>query len=221
MTLSLNASIVRDDFVLRAEFSVRNGECVAITGANGSGKSSLFNAIAGLLPIFTGNISVNNAALVDTTSRVWVQPEERNIGLLPQGGALFPHLTSQQNVEFGLRAHGESRTTRHTIAHDMLMQFGIDHLADRYPHQLSGGQRQRVAIARTLVLRPTVLLLDEPTVALDSHGRTEVIDALLATRETFAGPIVFTSHDERDVASLAQRTLTISTSSDGNEVTDK
>jgi ABC-type sulfate/molybdate transport systems ATPase subunit len=174
-----------------------------------------------LLPIFTGNISVNNAALVDTTSRVWVQPEERNIGLLPQGGALFPHLTSQQNVEFGLRANGESRTTRHTIAHDMLMQFGIDHLADRYPHQLSGGQRQRVAIARTLVLRPTVLLLDEPTVALDSHGRTEVIEALLATRETFAGPIVFTSHDERDVASLAQRTLTISSSSDGNEVTDK
>lgn len=220
MTLSINASIVRDDFILRAEFNVHHGECVAISGANGSGKSSLLNAIAGLLPIYSGNISVNNAALVDTTSRVWMQPEERNIGLLPQGGALFPHLTCQQNVEFGLRAHGESRTTRHTIAHDMLMQFGIDHLAHRFPHQLSGGQRQRVAIARTLVLRPAVLLLDEPTVALDSHGRSEVIEALLATRETFAGPIVFTSHDERDVASLAQRTLTISTSSRGNEVTD-
>jgi len=114
----------------------------------------------------------------------------------------------------------EKRSVGLLRAQNMLAQFGIDHLADRLPHQLSGGQRQRVAIARTLVLHPVALLLDEPTVALDSQGRTEVLETLLATRETFTGPIVFTSHDERDVAALAQRTLTISTSARGNVVTD-
>lgn len=220
MSLSINAVITRDSFELNAQFTVQQGECVAVMGANGSGKSTLFAAIAGLLPISSGHIGVNNVVFTDTATRTWVQPEKRSVGLLTQGGALFPHLTCQQNVEFGLRARGESRHSRRTRAQNMLAQFGIDHLADRLPHQLSGGQRQRVAIARTLVLHPVALLLDEPTVALDSQGRTEVLETLLATRETFTGPIVFTSHDERDVAALAQRTLTISTSARGNVVTD-
>lgn len=213
MTLQISAVVQRQNFSLTTNLTIANGECVAIVGDNGSGKSTLFHAVAGLLPCTTGIIRINEH-IVDSSGppQEWIAPEHRNVGLLPQGGALFPHLTATENVAFGLRARGESKKNSHVSAHDMLTQFGIDALSDRFPHQLSGGQRQRVALARTLILQPNLLLLDEPTVALDAHGRHEVLSVLADIRSRFTGPIAFTSHDERDVAALATRSLRINSS---------
>lgn len=202
---------------MTVDLTVINGECVAVLGDNGSGKSTLFAAIAGLLTCSKGSIHINDR-VVDTAEnpRTWIPPEERRVGFLPQGGALFPHLTGLENVAFGLRARGESTQHSRSVAMDMLTQFGMETLAHRRPHQLSGGQRQRVALARTLILQPDVLLLDEPTVALDRSGRDEVMTVLTSVRTRFNGPILFASHDERDIDLLATQTVAITTSFNGD-----
>lgn len=213
MTLHIAATIRRHHFSLSVTLSAQNSETIAIRGKNGSGKSTLFAAIAGLIPITDGAIEIDNRMVDSTTPPCFsIPPEHRNIGFLPQGGALFPHLTAVENVAFGLRARGTNRRESIASAHDMLTQFGIEELVQRFPHQLSGGQRQRVALARTLILRPNILLLDEPTVALDADGRDDVISVLTDVRKRFDGPILFTSHDDRDVASLATRVIDVHTS---------
>lgn len=218
MTVHISATIRRHHFSLSAALSAKNKESVAIRGKNGSGKSTLFAAIAGLHPIAQGSIEIDNRVVDSTTTpHISIPPEQRNIGFLPQGGALFPHLTAIENVAFGLRAHGARRHERLNSAHDMLTQFGIEELSQRLPHQLSGGQRQRVALARTLILQPNILLLDEPTVALDAEGRDDVVSVLGDVRNRFNGPILFTSHDERDVAALATRVVDIHTSVEGED----
>lgn len=220
MTLSVSASVHRQHFVLTADLEVANGEIVAVIGHNGSGKSTLFHLIAGLLQCSTGTVCINDHVMDSAEPpRTWIPPEQRNVGFLPQGGALFPHLTGLENVAFGLRARGTSKHNSRTAAMEMLTQLGIDSFAHRFPHQLSGGQRQRIAIARTLILQPDVLLLDEPTVALDTAGRAEVLAILADVRSRFTGPIVFTSHDERDVATLSTRALTISSTVVGENIT--
>ncbi len=216
MTLMMHAVIIRGAFTIDAHCSIADRECVALRGVNGSGKSSVLLAIAGLIPVVSGVISLHDVCLSNSHDGIWVEPEQRNIGFLPQGGALFPHLSCAENIEFGLRAQGIPRSTRERTTHEMMAQFGISQLADRLPHQLSGGQRQRVAIARTLVLNPSVLLFDEPTVALDSAGRDEVLETLLHTRNTFTGPIMFTSHDDRDVEALAHRSISLTPTAHGS-----
>lgn len=215
MSLSVHCVVRRGTFSLSAALSVNNGETLAIRGPNGSGKSTLFAAIAGLVPCESGSISLDGTVLEsheDGHAHVSVEPNERHVGLLPQGGALFPHLTALDNVAFGLRARGMKTATAHAQSMAMLSELGIAALAARFPHQLSGGQRQRVAIARTVVTSPRVLLLDEPTVALDADGRADVIDLVMSLRTTFSGPIVFTSHDERDIAALAERSISFRSS---------
>lgn len=212
MTARISATITRPHFSLVVNVAATKGESVAIRGKNGAGKSTFFAAIAGLLPITQGSIHIDDRIVDSTTSpHTWIPPEERHVGFLPQGGALFPHLTAVGNVAFGLRARGMSARDSGAAARDMLIQFGMEELATRLPHQLSGGQRQRVALARTLILQPQILLLDEPTVALDAEGRQEVMSVLANVRHRFSGPILFTSHDERDISTLATRVVDIRT----------
>ena len=211
MTARISATINRHHFSLIVKIAVTDGESIAIRGKNGSGKSTLFAAIAGLVPITQGSIQIGDHIVDSTVPRTWIPPEQRNVGFLPQGGALFPHLTALDNVAFGLRTRGQSAKQSRDEAMEMVKQFGIESLALRLPHQLSGGQRQRVAIARTLILQPQILLLDEPTVALDAEGRQEVMSVLANVRHRFSGPILFTSHDERDISTLATRVVDIRT----------
>lgn len=221
MTLQMSATVQRGTYTLRAEMSVGNQECVAVIGDNGSGKSTLFLTIAGILKCSSGSIRIDERVVDDASSpQIWIPSEQRNVGYLPQGGALFPHLSAVDNVAFGLRARGASKKDSHFSAMEMLTQFNIHSLADRFPHQLSGGQRQRVAIARTLILQPNVLLLDEPTVALDRNGRNDVLSVLHDVRSRFSGPILFTSHDERDIESLATRCVSIQCDGYSAQVTD-
>ena len=219
MTARISATITRHHFSLVVKIAVTDGESIAIRGKNGAGKSTLFAAIAGLVPITQGSIQIGDRIVDSTVPRTWIPPEQRNVGFLPQGGALFPHLTALDNVAFGLRARGQSAKQSRDEAMEMVNQFGIESLALRLPHQLSGGQRQRVAIARTLILQPEILLLDEPTVALDAEGRNEVVSVLTDVRHRFNGPILFTSHDDRDIDMLATRVIDIHVSTADDNVT--
>lgn len=215
MTVVMECRFRRPGFELHVDLEIRTGELAMVRGPNGSGKSTLLHLVAGLLAVEHGRIELNGRT-VDSTDwhgrDVFVQPEDRHTGFLPQGGALFPHMTVMDNVGFGLRSRGEPSAEVSRRALGMLATLGVGDFASRRPHQLSGGQRQRVALARTLVMSPGVLLLDEPTTALDEAGRSEVVEILTRVKETFGGPIVMVSHDGRDADALADRVIDVDVS---------
>ncbi|HDY7868073.1 TPA: ABC transporter ATP-binding protein, partial [Vibrio vulnificus] len=154
LTCQYDAQTVLESLSLEVE----QGQIVCLLGASGCGKTTLLKAIAGLLPLSSGEMSLN-CMMIDNGEH-WVPPEQRNIGMIFQDYALFPHLTVAENVAFGLR--GWSSEARQSKVKEMLELVHLSPFADRYPHQLSGGQQQRVAIARSLAYKPDLLLLDEP-----------------------------------------------------------
>ncbi|MSO59876.1 MAG: ATP-binding cassette domain-containing protein [Ilumatobacteraceae bacterium] len=211
MSLRLDFVLERRNFNLVVDLVVNNGEVLAITGPNGSGKTTTLHVIAGLLPCTHGLISFDDVifdARSDTQS-VFLQPEHRRVGVVFQGGALFPHLDALQNTAYGLRAHGISASDATARAHQMLHTFTIDHLATSFPHQLSGGQQQRVALARTLITQPDILVLDEPTTGLDSESHHDTVQLLSEIFATFAGPVLLVSHQRDDISALATSTAAI------------
>jgi putrescine transport system ATP-binding protein len=123
--------------------------------------------------------------------------------MLFQNGALFPHLSVSQNIIFGLRARGMRKDEALSRATDTMKKLDIHSFAEKRPHELSGGQQQRVALARTLVTQPKILLLDEPTTALDTYAREATLDLLAEVFTQFNGPVVLVSHDSRDIQKLA------------------
>ena len=146
MTLHLDFDIARDNFMLTVNLDVANGDVLALTGPNGSGKTTTLHAIAGLLPCSRGVISFNDVifdANASTTS-VFLQPEQRKVGVVFQDGALFPHLNALQNVAYGLRAQAVTKSDAVYRAHKMLATLKIDHVANSRPHQLSGGQKLKL-----------------------------------------------------------------------------
>ncbi len=166
---------------------------LVILGPSGAGKTMLLETIAGLRPPRSGQIRLAG------TNLTGLPPERRRIGLVFQDAALFPHLSVRQNVAFGPRA---SRQTPGTDASSLLRQLGISHLADRSPRSLSGGERQRVALARSLAIRPGLLLLDEPLSALDQPTREDMralLQELLAELEI---PAVHVTHDRDEALSI-------------------
>jgi len=179
----------------------------ALLGPNGAGKSTLLRALAGLHPIDSGRIVLENVVVADTAAGVRVPPEARRVGYLPQGYALFPHLSALDNVAFRLAR--QPRRARRQRARAALQDLDAAHLADRRPAALSGGERQRVALARALVVEPRLLLLDEPLAALDV-GVRRATRAFLAERVRAAGvPAVLITHDLRDVHALADQVLVL------------
>ena len=153
---------------------VEHGEIVCLLGASGCGKTTLLKAIAGLLPLSSGVMSLNCQTIDDSDN--WLPPEQRNIGMIFQDYALFPHLTVKQNVGFGLKELSEQQ--KKEKVQEMLELVHLDEFGDRYPHQLSGGQQQRVAIARSLAYKPDLLLLDEPFSNIDTQVRHELISQM-------------------------------------------
>ncbi len=207
MTVHADFTVRRGDFALRIDATFAPGEVVAVLGPNGSGKSTLLRALAGLERIDEGT--------VDVDGRVWesqaacVSPEDRNVGLVFQDYALFPHLSVLDNVAFGLHARGTSKRDARTRALDVLRHLGIDALADRRPAAVSGGQAQRVAVARALVTQPRLLLLDEPMAALDASTRDEVRVRLAQQLAEFDGCALLVTHDPLDAMLLADRVLVL------------
>lgn len=201
MTARLEADLRVADRV-EAAFTVEPGEVLAVIGPNGAGKSTLLHALAGL-------VDVEGTARLGGVDLLALPVRQRRVGLVFQGQLLFPHLTALDNVAFGLRARGGSRTAAEATAREWLERFGIADLAGRRPGQLSGGQAQRVAIARALATEPDVLLLDEPFTGLDVSVQMALRIELGRHLRDFPGVVLLVTHDAIDALTVADRVLVL------------
>ena len=179
------------------------GEVVALFGPSGSGKTTVLRCLAGLERPQAGRIVADGRTWFDGRAGRSVRPQDRRVGYVPQGYALFPHLSVRDNLAYGVRVpagHGGARRVE-----GLLRALGIAHLADRRPAHLSGGERQRVALGRALASDPLLLLLDEPLSALDEATKGDVRTALGETIRATRTPALLVSHDPTDVLALADR----------------
>jgi molybdate transport system ATP-binding protein len=197
------------DFVLDVEIAASPGEVIGVLGPNGAGKTTLLRSLAGLQSLTDGRIVLDGRVLDQRSEGVFVQPEQRAVGLVFQDYLLFPHLSVLDNVAFGIRTAGLSRTEARRRARPYLERLDIAGLAGRKPAELSGGQAQRVALARALARDPRLLLLDEPLAALDADTRLEVRTGLREHLLGFGGPSLVVTHDAVEAMTLADRLLVI------------
>lgn len=205
MSLDADLHVRRGTLDLHVELTVAAGETVVLLGPNGAGKTTLLSALAGLVPIDDGHITLDGRVLDDPEHRSWVSIERRPIGFVFQDHRLFPHLNALDNVAFGLRTRGVRRIEARREARAWLDRMDLGESADARPSQLSGGQAQRVALARALAISPRLLLLDEPLASLDATTRIDVRRDLRRHLDTFAGPRVLVTHDPVDAITLADR----------------
>jgi len=179
------------------------GEVLALVGPSGSGKSTILRTIAGLISVHSGKISCGSAVWLDTGRRVRQTPQQRRVGMVFQHYALFPHLTSLQNVMEALV--GMPREVRERRARELLERVHLAGLEERLPAALSGGQQQRVAVARALAREPRVLLLDEPFSAVDRATRERLYRELAELRRDLAMPVILVTHDLAEAMMLSDR----------------
>ncbi len=196
-------------FAVVADLEVPAGTTVALLGPNGAGKSTVVAALAGLLPLEGGSITLAGRVLDDPGAGTFVAPEDRRIGVVFQDYLLFDHLSVLENVAFGPRSTGVGRDEAHRRARHWLDRVGLGDLGDRRPNGLSGGQAQRVALARALAAEPDLLLLDEPLAALDVGTRAYLRRDLARHLAGFAGPRVLITHDPTEAFLLADRVLVL------------
>jgi molybdate transport system ATP-binding protein len=188
---------------LDVALNVAAGECLAIAGPSGAGKTSVLRAVAGLLSPQRGSVRCGEAVWLDRAAGIDLAPERRHVGYVFQEYALFAHLSAWRNVAYGVR--GMPRAARRERAHELLERFGIGALADARPATLSGGERQRVALARALAPRPAVLLLDEPLSALDTRTRGAAGRELGSVLREAGVPALLVTHDFTEAALLGDR----------------
>ena len=208
MSGGLQARIVvrrSDAFTLDVDLEIPSGQTLALVGPNGAGKSTVAAALAGLLPLAEGRIELNGTVLDDPASGTFVTAQERRVGVVFQDGRLFPHLTAVQNVAFGARCRGTPRREADAAAIEWLRRMELSELASRRPGDLSGGQAQRVALARALAAAPDLLLMDEPTAALDVRSRAAMRQLLAEHLSAFSGPRLLITHDPAEAFALADR----------------
>jgi len=205
--MSLDAEIGAQvgDLALRVELEVATGELAVLLGPNGSGKTSLLRALAGLLPLDDGFVQLDGEVLESPADRVRVPTERRSVGVVFQDYLLFPHMTVVDNVAFGLRARGVSRHEGRRAAAEWLERMGLSRYGGVRPRELSGGQAQRVALARALAVRPRLLLLDEPLAALDAGTRLEMRRELVRVVGEFEGTRLLVTHDPLEAMTLGDR----------------
>lgn len=195
-------------FTLQSSFNAES-EILGILGPSGSGKSLTLRCIAGLQTPDEGKISINGTVVFDSQKGVSISPKLRNIGFVFQNYALFPHLTVTQNIGFGLNKL-EPKIKNKLVA-EMIEKVHLEGYEKHYPDQISGGQQQRVALARTLVTKPQLLLLDEPFSALDNHVKSLLEQELLhIIKENFAGTVLLVTHNIEEAYRLCSRILVFS-----------
>lgn len=190
--------------------AVENGEFFTLLGPSGCGKSTTLNCIAGLEEPSGGSIVVDETTLVDKDRDIFAPPEERNLGMVFQTYALWPHMTIAKNLSFPLTIRKVPRARQKDLIHDALDKVGLADLSDRYPHQLSGGQQQRVALARALVYEPTMLLLDEPLSNLDAKLREQARSWLKQLQEDLGITTIYVTHDQDEALALSDRIAVMS-----------
>ncbi len=200
--LSIDSLCVRyGDHVAVNDLSlaVERGEFVTLLGPSGCGKTTTLRAVAGFVRPTAGSIRVEGRDLGA------LPPHRRNIGMVFQSYALFPHLTVGENVGFGLRMRHVSRAERDWRSTEALAMVGLASSADRYPSQLSGGQQQRVALARALVIEPQILLLDEPLSNLDANLRAELRGEIRALQSRLGITTLLVTHDQQEALAVSDR----------------
>jgi ABC-type Fe3+/spermidine/putrescine transport system ATPase subunit len=188
--------------------TVDPGEVLALLGPSGSGKSTLLHAVAGFLVPSAGSVRLGGSQV--TGGRRIVPPERRDVGVVFQNYALWPHLSALDTVAYPARRRGAGRTQARSEARAILERLRIDSLADRRPAELSGGEQQRVGLARALARRPSLYLFDEPTAHLDTHVRGVFLDELRARRRDSGAAAVYATHDAEEALGLADRVALLS-----------
>jgi molybdate transport system ATP-binding protein len=204
--LALDVEKRLGEFTLAANFVAAQG-ATALFGPSGAGKSTLVNLIAGLIAPDRGRIALDETVLFDAAARIDVPPHRRRIGCVFQEGRLFPHLTVRRNLDYGRYMSGfphDDAGMRHIVE---LLDIG--RLLDRRPGKLSGGERQRVAIGRALLMRPRLLLLDEPLASLDAARKREILPYLVRLRDDAKVPMLYVSHLADEVRHIATQVVRI------------
>ena len=199
VTRAFGKSVALSDLSL----TVQNGEFVALLGPSGCGKSTALNCLAGLLPLSSGSISLDDRK-VDHLA-----PERRGFGMVFQNYALFPHLSVRQNVAFGLQMHKTPKAEIHSRVTAALELVQLSSHGAKHPSQLSGGQQQRVAIARAVVMEPEIVLMDEPLSNLDAKLRHEMRGEIRRMHKELGLTTVYVTHDQEEALSLADRLVVL------------
>ena len=182
---------------------VNKAEKVSVLGPSGSGKSTLLRLIAGLEKPYSGTITIQGKIVSDQDHMV--APEKRNVGLVVQNKALFPHLTVEKNIGFGIRKNQEKTK----IISGLLSLFKIEHLSNKYPHEISGGEQQRTAIARSMAPSPELLMLDEPFSALDRELKEELYAELNHIFNERQQTIILVTHDLDEAKVLSDKQINL------------
>ena len=197
LAYSYNGKPILDNLSL----DVKDNEIVCLLGASGCGKTTTLKAIAGLIEPASGEISI--ASNLVNGEKVFTPPQKRNIGMMFQDYALFPHLTVAENIAFGL--HKANKIEKQSRVAEMLALIKLEDFANRYPHQLSGGQQQRVAIARALAYKPSLLLLDEPFSNIDNQVRFQLINDIRQIIKDQQVSAIFVTHSKEEAFAFADK----------------
>ena len=203
--LILSATLQLESFTLDLDERIPLDGVTAVFGPSGSGKTSLLNVVAGFLRPHAGRIAFTEETWFSATGRIWTPPHLRGCGIVFQDAQLFPHLSVQGNLDFA-RKRAPAEAAGHTLD-EVLTAMELTPLLNRDVQSLSGGERQRVAIARTLLSRPRLLLLDEPLSALDNTRKGELLPFLETLKSEFALPTLYVSHDVDEVSRIADRVM--------------
>lgn len=182
-------------------FFLEKGDVLAVVGESGSGKTTLIRLIAGLETLDSGEIEINNKTV--SSNSVFIEPQQRNVGMVFQDYALFPHLTIFKNIEYGLSKQ-ENKEER---VREVLKLVGLSGMEKRYPHELSGGQQQRIALARALAPRPELLILDEPFSNLDVILRSQLRQDILQIIKQTNTTAIFVTHDIKDAITISDQII--------------
>ena len=196
---NINLTFGKEKILDGLNLSINKGQFIAITGVSGSGKTSLLRIICGLEKPNDGEVHLDNNILLN--DKISIPTEKRNIGLVIQEKVLFPHLNVKKNIEFGI----STKNNKQDISKDIMEKLNILDLAKKYPHELSGGESQRVALGRSIVMKPKVLMFDEPFTGLDKELKIKIyptIKSILLKNEITA---IMVTHDLNEVKALADQ----------------
>lgn len=197
---NLSFSYNKKDVILHEfNLALKQGEIVTIKGPSGCGKSTILRLIAGLEQVEHGSIYINEKLMNN------VPTHKRNVGFVFQSLAVFPHLTVFDNIAFGLTV--QTKQQKKELVYEIAKKVDLEDMLDRYPHEISGGQRQRVAIARSLIVKPNILLLDEPFTALDEELKASVREDIKRILDSFKITTILVTHDINDAIALDSKVI--------------
>jgi molybdate transport system ATP-binding protein len=196
----------KNEFLLDISLTIENGITVLL-GASGSGKTTTLRLIAGILTPDEGIIKLDSETYFDSTQKIDLPIQKRRVGFVFQDYALFPHLTAEQNIAYGIKAG--TKQFKYEKALEMLALFRIEHIKGQLPHEISGGEQQRVALARALASDPAIVLLDEPLSAVDVETRVKLLDEIEFAQRRTNIPFIYITHNEAEARRLETQRITL------------